>query len=174
LTEAAKEARKRLQAYGYETDSFFEQTIVWGDHDSFQHVNNVRYVRFFESGRIAWLSSLANELGGPEKVDAMLKGRGVSLILKRIAVDFKRPVTFPDTLLIAHKAVPLDSPSHFKLLAGAYSYAQRTIVAESEAVLVWYDYDALSKCHPGEKALGVLQRRMRTAEAEFLVGSNPD
>ena len=49
-------------------------------------------------GRISWLSSLAHELGGPEKVDSMLKGRGISLILKRIAVDFKRPVTFPDTV----------------------------------------------------------------------------
>jgi hypothetical protein len=44
------------------------------------------------------MTSLGHELGGPEKVAAMLKAQGVSLILKSIEVKFRRPVTYPDTV----------------------------------------------------------------------------
>lgn len=45
-----------------------------------------------------WLTSIADELGGPDRVRAMLQGKGVSFILKNISVNFKRPVVFPDTV----------------------------------------------------------------------------
>ena len=44
------------------------------------------------------MMSLGDEIGGPEKAEAMMRGRGVSLILKSIQVRFRRPVTFPDTV----------------------------------------------------------------------------
>jgi len=40
--------------------------------------------------------SLGNAMGGPEKAQAMSKGQGVSLILKSLSINFKRPVTYPD------------------------------------------------------------------------------
>lgn len=176
----AQEARNTLLKLGFDPESFWEQQIVWGDHDSFQHVNNVRYVRFFESGRIKWMTSLAHEIGGQEKVEAMLKGKGFSLILKSLSINYKRPVTYPDTLLIAHKPYvgPLATSSHtedktlalpsakklpkthFNVIAAAYSYAQQKIVTESDSVLVWYDYDKLRKCDPGPEVRAVLERRM--------------
>ncbi|GJE99277.1 acyl-CoA thioesterase [Phanerochaete sordida] len=182
---AAEEARRELMRLGYDPTSFWEQHIVWGDHDSFQHVNNVRYLRFFESGRIKWMMSLGREIGGAEKAEAMMKGRGVSLILKSVSINYKRPVTYPDTLLIAHRphAGPMGSAAHtetgprdtqvdpgraarrlarthFHCMAVAWSYKQRRIVTESDSVLVWYDYDKLAKCSPGEEVLQVLERRM--------------
>lgn len=47
------------------------------------------------------MTSLGHELGGPEKAEAMLKGQGVSLILKSIEVKFRRPVTYPDTVRVS-------------------------------------------------------------------------
>jgi len=49
-------------------------------------------------GRIKWLSSLAYELGGPDKVHSMLTAQGLSLILKSLHVKYIRPVTYPDTV----------------------------------------------------------------------------
>jgi len=82
-----------------------------------RHVNNVRYraylvplrfhllahrhapsVRFIEAGRIRWISSIGEELGGPAQVDAFLRARGVSFILKSININFRRPVQYPDTV----------------------------------------------------------------------------
>lgn len=127
--------------------------------------------------------SLGQELGGESKAADMVKGRGVSLILKSVSLNYMRPVTFPDTLLIAHKPIQgsTANPSHslnggsksvgeatarrpkthFHMKAVAWSYAQRRIVTESDSVLVWYDYDRLAKCSPGEDMLRVLDGRMR-------------
>ena len=44
------------------------------------------------------MMKLGNELGGPEKAQAMVKGQGVSLILKSLSIRFKLPVTYPDTV----------------------------------------------------------------------------
>ncbi|KAI0091567.1 HotDog domain-containing protein [Irpex rosettiformis] len=180
------QGRAELLRLGYDPSSFWEQPIVWGDLDSFQHVNNVRYLRFFESGRIKWMRSLGHEIGGPKKADDMVKGKGISLILRSVSLDYKRPVTYPDTLLIAHKPhtgalksaphtesgpsstqLPPSALSRYKLakthfhcLAVAWSYSQRRIVTESDSVLVWYDYDKLAKCNPGEEALEALERRI--------------
>ncbi|KAF9563609.1 hypothetical protein CPC08DRAFT_734809 [Agrocybe pediades] len=159
------EAREKLQRAGLDPKSFWEQRIVWGDHDSFQHVNNVRYVRFFESSRIHWMRSLGEELGGPEKAKAMIAGKGVSLILKSIEVKFRRPVTYPDTLLIGYKPVNLGEehdPATFQVAASAYSLAQKAFVAHSKESLVWYDYDKLKKCQPEESAKEVLRGRMKS------------
>ncbi|KAJ3511717.1 hypothetical protein NLJ89_g3935 [Agrocybe chaxingu] len=162
--EALGEAKEALLRKGLDPQSFWEQRIVWGDQDPFQHVNNVRYIRFFESARIKWMLSLGEELGGPSRAAAMIKAQGVSLILKTIEVQFKRPVTFPDTLLIGYRPVPLASDhtdvATFHAAASAYSLSQKAFVAHTKEALVWYDYDTLKKCHPGERALEVLWGRV--------------
>lgn len=124
------------------------------------------------------MASLGNTLGGPAKATAMLKGQGVSLILKSISMDYKAPVTYPDTLLIAHKpydptldphaskvnsngALRRASRTHMYVRAAAYSYKQKRIVTESDSVLVWYDYDKLAKCDPGEEMRKVVESRMK-------------
>lgn len=47
-----------------------------------------------------WLIEMGNLLGGQERAQAMLAGQGVSIILKSININFRRPVTFPDTVCI--------------------------------------------------------------------------
>lgn len=44
------------------------------------------------------MASLANEIGGPTRAEAMLRGKGTSLILKSIEIKYRRPVTYPDTV----------------------------------------------------------------------------
>jgi len=151
---AAEEGRAYFEDRGFDSTSFWEQPIAWGDHDAFQHVNNVRYIRFFESSRIRWIGSIGEEVGGPAQADAFLRARGISFILKSIEVNFRKPVQYPDTLLIAHKPAlesdPKRARTQFLLHARAFSYAQRTIVADSTSVITWYDYDKLAKCDPGD------------------------
>jgi len=126
------------------------------------------------------MASLAQEAGGQEAARNLLTGKGIGLILKSISVDFKRPVVYPDTvcsrfsslmtlpvkyfqLFISHRPRPTDPPSetHFNNDAIIYSYAQRKVVATSESVLVWYDYDKLQKAAPKEAFKEALVRRMQ-------------
>jgi YbgC/YbaW family acyl-CoA thioester hydrolase len=142
---------------GYDAGSLWEQGIVWGHHDSFRHVNNAHYLRFIESARMVWLMALGKVLGGEERVKAMLAGQGVSIILKSTNVNFRRPVTFPDTLLIGQRPITSSSRTQFTLNAVLYSYAQQAIVADSDSVLVWYDYDNLRKCDPGDDTWRIMK-----------------
>jgi len=59
-------------------------------------------VRFFESSRIRWISSIGEELGGQAQANAFLRAMGISFILKSIEVNFRRPVQYPDTVSLIH------------------------------------------------------------------------
>ncbi|KDQ26457.1 hypothetical protein PLEOSDRAFT_1113077 [Pleurotus ostreatus PC15] len=159
----AEAGRRLLTDHGHDPESFWEQTVQWGEHDSFQHVNNVNYLRYLESGRIHWMLALGREIGGPQKAKDMMSGKGVSLILKSVSLNYKRPVTYPDTLLIGHKphVVREGDNTQFGCKAIIYSYAQQKVVTTSDSTLVWYDYDRLCKTEPDGRILDVLQRRMR-------------
>ena len=128
-----------------------------------------------------WLSYIGEELGGEAQADAFLRARGVSFILKSIAVNFRKPVQYPDTvsfvrlrtpvlysweqLLIAHKPAPESDPkrasTQFLLHGEAFSYAQRAVVADSTSVITWYDYDKLAKCDPGDDYWAPILARMK-------------
>lgn len=50
--------------------------------------------------------TLGNDLGGPERAQAMIKGQGISVILKSLSIKFKRPVMYPDTVSDLTDSVP--------------------------------------------------------------------
>ncbi|KAG5652809.1 hypothetical protein H0H81_003578 [Sphagnurus paluster] len=62
--------------------------------------NNIIMLKRHSQSRIKWMMSLGHELGGAAKAEAMMRGQGISLILKSIDVRFRRPVTYPDTVRI--------------------------------------------------------------------------
>ncbi|OAX37106.1 hypothetical protein K503DRAFT_801505 [Rhizopogon vinicolor AM-OR11-026] len=162
----AENARAKLISMGYDAGSFWEQSIVWGHHDAFRHVNNAHYLRFIESGRMMWVMAFGKALGGEERVKAMLAGQGVSIILKSITVNFRRPVTFPDTLLVGHRPIISSSRTQFTLNAVLYSYSQQAIVADSDGAFVWYDYDTLKKRDPGDAAWDILKAASKHGQVE--------
>ncbi|KZT43141.1 Thioesterase/thiol ester dehydrase-isomerase [Sistotremastrum suecicum HHB10207 ss-3] len=157
--DAAAEGKALAIKLGHDPLSFWEHPVVWGDLDSFRHVNNVRYVRYLESGRIHWMRSFSHELGTQTAAD-ILAAKGIGLILKWIDVDFKAPVLYPDTLLVAHKPHSPKTTS-FSSSAIVYSYAQRRVVAESDSILVWYDYDKLRKTEPPAQFRDLIHNRMK-------------
>jgi acyl-CoA thioesterase FadM len=44
------------------------------------------------------MMSLGEEWGGRAQAENMIRGKGLSLILKTMEIQFRRPVTFPDTV----------------------------------------------------------------------------
>lgn len=129
------------------------------------------------------MTSIGEELGGPQKGLDMLKGRGFAHILKSIAIQFRRPVTYPDTVSVAFnsknstEASQLiigyqpnlsstdaeQDPTLLLVTAKAYSVRQQAFVATANEVLVWYDYDKLQKCDPGDRIRDIVRNRIRTA-----------
>lgn len=105
--------------------------VQWGELDAFHHVNNAYYLRWFESARIAYFAKVGVgiELGD----SASLRP-----ILARASVDYRAPVTFPDTVTVEATVKSFGTTS-FVMGYRLSSEAQRRVVAEGEAVVVLLD-----------------------------------
>ncbi|KAF5328467.1 hypothetical protein D9758_017020 [Tetrapyrgos nigripes] len=147
-----EKGRAEMARAGFHIPFIWQQTVEW--------VTMIRFMQYFENSRIHWMTRLGHRLGGPAKADALLKGKGISLIMKSIEVKYRRPVTFPDTLLVSHrpKKSPEDhsDPATCFLTASAYSVTQQAFVAHCNETVVWYDYDNLRKCFPGQEVIDVM------------------
>ena len=106
--------------------------VAWGDMDALAHVNNTVYLRWFESARIVWWERLG--LSDRPQVD------GIGPILARTAIDYRRPVTYPDTVEVNAKTLRVGSKSvtlGYEVRSSAQGGA---VVAAGETVLVLFDY----------------------------------
>ncbi|HUL60599.1 MAG TPA: thioesterase family protein [Anaeromyxobacteraceae bacterium] len=107
--------------------------VAWGEMDAFQHVNNVVYARWLETARIAYFT----RIGFLER----MRAEGVGPIVGRIAIDFRRPVTFPDTVRVEATTKKIGRSS-FTMGYRIWSEDQRAEVATGEDVIVAFDYRA--------------------------------
>lgn len=105
--------------------------VAWGEMDAFQHVNNVVYARWVETARIAYFT----RIGLLER----MRVEGVGPIVGRLAIDFRRPVTFPDTVRVDATTRKLGRSS-FTMGYRIWSAAQQAEVAAGEDVIVTVDY----------------------------------
>ena len=100
-----------------------EMPVRWGDMDAFNHVNNVVYLRYFESARIAYFEEL-------HAVDFSPRG-GIGPILAATSCAFKFPLPYPDTISIGARCVELAEDRlthHYRVV----SHRHCRIAAEGE------------------------------------------
>ncbi len=105
--------------------------VQWGDQDAFGHVNNTVYFRWMESARIeyfhwAGLGEMAN--------------RGIAPILASIKCDYRRQLTYPDTLMISSSITSIGRTS-IKMVHRIFSTVQQSLAAEGESVIVMFNYE---------------------------------
>ncbi|MFA9487008.1 MULTISPECIES: acyl-CoA thioesterase [unclassified Moraxella] len=106
------------------------QPVAWGEMDGFHHLNNVAFYRYAESARISYL-----------RAAGMVQTRtDIMTILAASSCQYKRPVTYPDTLLIGVRTKSLGNTS-IVFEKVFYSIAQSAIVATAESVMVKADSD---------------------------------
>jgi acyl-CoA thioester hydrolase len=105
--------------------------VAWGEMDAFQHVNNVVYARWLETARMVYFE----RLGLVKRV----REEGVGPILARTAIDYRRPVTYPDTVRV-DAAVSRVGGSSYTMAFRVWSKAQDAEVAAGEQVIVHFDY----------------------------------
>jgi acyl-CoA thioester hydrolase len=111
-----------------------EIPVAWGDMDSFRHVNNAVYVRWFESARIDYFLKIG-----------IVNTDGVGPILARISVNYRRPVIYPDTIRVETTVTQFGRTS-FSMSYRAISKQQGgELVADSDCVIVMFDYQRQEK-----------------------------
>jgi len=110
-----------------------EIPVAWGEMDAFQHINNVVYLRWLETARMAYFV----RLGVMERMER----ERVGPILARNVVDYRLPVTWPDTVRVDITVTRIGGSS-YTMAYRVTSNAQGVVVATGESVLVNYDYTA--------------------------------
>ncbi|KAI0865673.1 hypothetical protein F4860DRAFT_509555 [Xylaria cubensis] len=146
------------------------QQVVWGEMDSFGHVNNTVYIRYAESARVNWILRFASQ--DPKHREAwndLMKPKSIGLIMKSIKADFKFPMTAPDTISVYHKLRICPEAHHTSLALDCIilSHRQRRIAALTFEDVTIYDYrDAKKTVLPGFM-LDVLRDTWRQQEEQI-------
>src|SRR4051794_35445782 len=74
-----------------------ELDVAWGEMDSFAHVNNVVYFRYFENARVDYLPRIG--------WFATMTEHGLGPIASATNARFRKPVAYPDRLLVGTRAL---------------------------------------------------------------------
>lgn len=129
--------------------------VLWGDMDSLGHVNNTIYFRWFESGRIAYFERV--QLWGGEP------GMTVGPILAAATCDFRRQLSFPDTVRVGSRVSRLGTSSAViqHLIVGE---RDQMVAAEGSSTIVLFDY-AAAKSTPIPESL---RSRIATLQSENI------
>jgi acyl-CoA thioester hydrolase len=108
-----------------------ELPVQWGDMDSYQHVNNVVHLRWFESARIVYLEQI--------NLKSLYHTAGIGPILAAIGCNYRRQLTYPDLVAVGARVTRIGRTS-FEMEHVLYSTAQQSIVADGKSTIVTFDY----------------------------------
>jgi acyl-CoA thioester hydrolase len=107
------------------------QAVVWGDMDSYRHVNNTVYFRYFENARLEYF----RRMRWFEYEDET----GIGPILSSTSCRFRKALSYPDTISIGARvsAIGEHRITYDYLIA---SQKLGAVAAEGQAIIVSYDY----------------------------------
>jgi acyl-CoA thioester hydrolase len=108
----------------------FPLAVRWGDMDAYGHVNNVSFLRYLESGRVAYAHTV---------YDRSINADGENIILADTQCSFKRQLHYPAEITILSRTTRVGRTSmtmeQMILLA-----PNDALVATSHSILVWFDF----------------------------------
>ena len=134
--------------------------VAWGEMDAFQHVNNVVYFRYFESGRFAYFERV--------RMWDFIEQTGIGPILASTQCRFKVPLTHPDTVSVGVRVSRIEEDRCVMEFAIASDRLGR-IAAEGDGVIVCYNYREKRKATwPAE-----LKQRVMEVESSAQSGQSP-
>ena len=109
------------------------QPVEWGSMDALGHLNNTVYFRYFENARIALFATWPMEPLGME--------RSVGAIVAETRCRIRRPIVFPDTVLVGSRVIEAGADSAI-IEHAIYSPKLGMVAAIGSANIVCYDYTA--------------------------------
>jgi len=139
--------------------SFIEQypihtkiDVAWGEMDALQHVNNVVYFRYFETARIDFFNQIS--------LLEDLQKTGVGPVISENNARYKRPVTFPDTVLVGVTISDIGK-DRFMMHYTVFSEQQNTITTVGSSQVVMFNFKTGQKADLTEALLNALHKYSR-------------
>jgi acyl-CoA thioester hydrolase len=69
------------------------QQILWGEMDAFDHINNVVYFRYFETGRVHFMYRTG--------IWQLLLDEQVKIVVAKLECNYVKPLVYPDEIEIS-------------------------------------------------------------------------
>ncbi|MEC8023040.1 MAG: thioesterase family protein [Myxococcota bacterium] len=123
--------------------------VGWGDLDSFGHVNNAHYFRYFEHARIRYFETVG--------VLDHMQATGVGPILARTDCRFRRAVTYPDSIVLGARVASV-SDDRFSMHYRVESERQGEVVAYGTGEIVMFNYERQTKAKVPAELLAAITR----------------
>jgi len=133
----AMDAEQKMKAVLAEFPVVVVQPVQWGEQDPLGHVNHVTYFRWYESARIVYFLKVG--------LMDMHKNERIGPILASVANDYRRQITYPDTVHIGVRISRIGRSSmdmEHKIL----SQNDHALAAEGTSTLVVFDYQTNKSC----------------------------
>jgi acyl-CoA thioester hydrolase len=105
--------------------------VRFGDLDAMKHLNNVVFLRYFETARIDYLNALM------ESHDPVNRADGFGFIFASCQIDYRSPAHFDEE--VAVRVRPADVGTKSLKLEFEMAVGDR-LIAEGHGILVGYDY----------------------------------
>ena len=109
--------------------------IQWGDMDSFNHVNNIQFFKYFESVRIKYFE----EIGLIET----MKKTGIGPILAKTSSQFLQPIQYPDNVTVGARVKSIGNTSF--VMEYLIRSEKKGLAARGDAIMVVFDYTESKK-----------------------------
>jgi acyl-CoA thioester hydrolase len=113
-----------------------EMEVGWSDMDSFDHVSNLVYFRYFQDARLVYI----------ERIGWLASKRelGLGPIVKSTMATYRKALKFPDRIWVGVRATDLQA-DRVTFEHRIVSRALDMVACEGNAVVVSYDYRTGSK-----------------------------
>ncbi|RUR13110.1 thioesterase family protein [Legionella sp. km772] len=100
--------------------------IAWGDMDALGHVNNSRYLDYFQEARIEWLKDLNLPMTGT-----------TGPVVIQVSATFLKPVVYPATLTLRSS---IHSIGNSSMVMDHHLYQGEILMSHGMSKIVWVDY----------------------------------
>lgn len=108
----------------------YTQEVVWGDQDSFGHVNHANIVKYFENARADFFTR--RKIWDPKD-----KNPECGMVLTRLEMDYRRQIRYPDRLEIL--LFPGEHSSR-KFIINCEMRSNSILMINARAELFWYSF----------------------------------
>ncbi|KAI1453445.1 hypothetical protein F4805DRAFT_443229 [Annulohypoxylon moriforme] len=123
---------------GYDQATMMEHGVVWADdQDPWGHIMNAGFPHYVSACNFRFFESFEEHL--KDKFQDLMKVRGIGVIVKSSTLDIKRPVSYPDSIIVANRIGEVKA-DRYHMTTTIWSLRQQCPVAESNGWVVFYDY----------------------------------
>ena len=135
-------------------------SVAWGEMDAYGHVNNINYLRYFETSRIQYFQE--NGL-----IDLKAE-TGLGPILAQTTCKYHKPLTYPDQIIVGSRVKSMSTSSF--VMEHIIVSEKLGVAATGEGVIVMYDYNNSQKT---ELPLTIKAAIMETEKGNLIIGVRP-